>query len=186
MTAEYEALRAEMLAWQNRRFTILTASIALVTGILGLDSVTGAASGIHWAVVTSLLFFLLGAAAALIWHAGQANAKAAAYIIVFHESESEGWESRLKRLKDRGFNRLNLNRMMVLIFLGLGMIAFFIPTAVRKDWSVGDHHSQLVGVSGIWFVFGMILLLSSSGRDHYVRSWKNLDKAKQESGEEND
>ena len=45
MTAEYEALRAEMLAWQNRRFTILTASLALVTGILGLDSATGAESG---------------------------------------------------------------------------------------------------------------------------------------------
>jgi len=32
---EYESLRKEILEWQNRRFTVASASLVAVTGILG-------------------------------------------------------------------------------------------------------------------------------------------------------
>ncbi len=177
MNAEYEALRAEMLAWQNRRFVILTASISLVTGILGLDGVTEATSKLDWALVSSLLLFLLGSAEALTWYAGQANAKAAAYIIVFHEADAAGWETRLKSLKDRGLNRFSLNRMVVLIYAGLGVLSLLIPLTVRGYQGIDGAHLWEVGLSGIWFGFGLSLLLRRLPREHYERLWREIDDA---------
>ena len=85
MNTEYESLRQEIHAWQNRRFIILTASITLVSAVLGLDAVQKTTVSVEWPLITSLLWFFLGSTTALTWYAGRANAKIAAYLIVFHE-----------------------------------------------------------------------------------------------------
>ena len=174
MSEEYNALRAEMLAWQNRRFMILTASVSLVTGILGIDGVTDAGSDLGWGLVSSLLWFFLGSAAALTWYAGRANAKIAAYFIVFHEVESEGWETRLKKLKADGLDRFNLNRMVLLIYVGLGVLSFLIPWSVRGYQCPSAWHAVVLVVSGVWLGFSLWLLLLPLPRGLYEQKWRDL------------
>ena len=130
MAAEYESLRQEILAWQNRRFMILTASITLVSAILGLDAVQEINVEVEWPVITSLLWFFLGSTTALTWYGGRANAKIAAYLLVFHEKEG-GWESRLKDLKISKLDWFNLNRMVFLIYVGLGILSLVIPWSIQ-------------------------------------------------------
>ena len=77
MNEEYESLRQEILAWQNRRFTILAASITIVSAILGFGAVQKTTASIEWPLITSLLWFFLGSTTALTWYAGNANAKIA-------------------------------------------------------------------------------------------------------------
>lgn len=75
MAAEYESLRQEILAWQNRRFMILTASITLVSAILGLDAVQEINVEVEWPVITSLLWFFLGSTTALTWYGEEQTQK---------------------------------------------------------------------------------------------------------------
>lgn len=179
MKTEFEALRAEMLAWQNRRFLILALSISLVTGILGLDGVSDLTSRLEWTLVVSLLFYLLGTAEALTWYAGLANAKAAAYLIVFHEANPAGWESRLKELTDSGLNRISLNVMVALIYAGLGVLSLVIPIGLREVEVADGLYIWALAFSGAWFLFGLYLLLRPLPKDYYEKLWGNI-KAQEE------
>jgi len=171
MKEEYSALRSELMAWQSRRFTILATSISLVTGILGLDGVLKGESILDWGLVTSVLWFFLGAGAAVTWYAGRANAKIAAYIIVFHEGDGAGWESRLKDLKEQRLDWFNLNRMVLLIYAGLGVLSYLVPWAVRGYGGVSGWVAIVLALCAAWFLFGLYLLFSPSSRDYYVEQW---------------
>lgn len=174
MKEEYEALRAEMLAWQNRRFIVVTASISLVVGILGLEGVTEATSRVDWELVSSLLIFLLGSAEALTWYGGQAPAKIAAYIIVYHEAQAPGWETRLKNLKGERLDRFSLNRMLTLIYAGLGILSLLIPWAARKEPIFDFVHLWHLVPTFCWFVFGLYLLVLPLPRERFEHLWNKM------------
>jgi len=171
MDAEYESLRQEIQAWQNRRFTILAASITLVSAVLGLDVVQKTTVSVQWPLVTSLLWFFLGSTTTLTWYAGRANAKIAAYLIVFHEKENFGWESRLKKLKESGLDWFNLNRMIFLIFFGLGILSLVIPWSIRCSQLIAKWHILLLVSVGAWFIFSLILLIWGYPRQNYKEKW---------------
>jgi len=172
VSKEFDALRGEMLAWQNRRFTVLTASTSLVTGILGLDGVMKGDAVLDWGLVSGLLWFFLGSSAVLTWYAGRANAKIAAYLIVFHEADSDGWETRLKLMKDQGLDWFNLNRVVLLIYVGLGILSFVVPWAVRGHQVATGWHIIVLVVTGGWFSFGLGLLLLPGPRQRYEERWR--------------
>lgn len=174
MTEEYEALRAEMLEWQNRRFTILTVTITLVVGILGLEGVLTGESTLGWWLVASLLWFFLGSSAALTWYAGRANAKAAAYIIVFYEAKSSGWETRLDVLKKSKLDWFSLNRMVVLIYFGLAVLSFLVPWTVRESQCVIDWQAYVLVVSGAWITGNLLLLLRDKPKVFYIQSFRDI------------
>ena len=174
MDAEYNALRAEMLAWQSRRFVILTTCATIVVGILGLDSTSTATDTIEGALISSLLLFVLGSAELLIWYAGIADAKLAAYLVVFHEAKTSGWETRLNTLSERRRNRLTLNMMIVLIYAGLGLLAIVLPFAVRDATMPAGKYLAIMGLCGAWFLFGLYLLTRPIAREHYINLWRSL------------
>lgn len=162
-----------MLAWQNRRFTILATSITLVTGILGLYGIAQETSSIAWVLVSSLLWFFLGSCAALSWYAGRANAKIAAYIIVFHETESKGWETRLKDFNDKGLDWFSLNRMILSIYVGLGVLSFLVPSTIQDYQFVCDWKAWVLFGCGTWFVFSLFLLMSRPDKQSYEKQWRD-------------
>ena len=175
MKAEYESLRQEILLWQNRRFTVLTASITLVSAILGFDAVQKTEDLVDWPLITSLLWFFLGSTTALTWYAGRANSKIGAYLIVFHEKK-DGWETRLKELKKSRFDWFNLNRMVFLIYLGLGILSLFIPWTIHHSQMIANWHKILLFLTGAWFCFDLILLMWGYPRQSYKEKWIDVKK----------
>jgi hypothetical protein len=174
MSEEYKALRAEMLQWQNRRFTVLTASVAVTIGILGFDGVLKGEAAVGWRLVTTLLWFFLGAAAALIWYAGRANAKAGAYIVVFHEDTDRGWETRLMALKEERLDWLHLNRIIVLIYVALAALSALAPWAARAGQSSGPCPMAALIFSGVWAGAIFLLLLCETPKATYVRHFREM------------
>jgi hypothetical protein len=53
MEYEYESLCSEMLEWQNRRISLLTASFTVVTGVLAIGH--GFGSQLPWWTVSLVL-----------------------------------------------------------------------------------------------------------------------------------
>ena len=172
MEAEYNALRNEMLAWQNRRFSTLATAITVTIGLLGLDGVLKGTPNISWPLVTALLWFFLGAVSLLTWYASRANSKLAAYISVFHEEQANGWESRLNKLKNKGLDRLTLNIMILSIYLGLGIISLIIPLEVRNYESVNHYEIFILTLAGLWFVVSQVLLTVEPPREYYKTLWQ--------------
>lgn len=169
--AEYAALRAEMLSWQNRRFSILATAITLTIGVLGLDGVLKGESTVSWGLITSIMWFFLGSVASLSWYASRANAKLAAYISVFHEDQSNGWESRLLDIKNKGLDRLNLNIMMLSIYLGLGIFSFVVPLTIREFKPLDKAELYFLILSGVWYLFFIALLTVKPPRNQYIKQW---------------
>jgi O-antigen/teichoic acid export membrane protein len=173
--SEDEKLRAEIKDWQDRRFTILTASIGLVTAVLGFKLFDQPATAEMWPWVSALLLLLLSSACILTWYAGRANAKIAAYLIVFHERPSQssdgGWESRLHHLKESGLDRLNLNRLLIIIYLVLGLVSVIFP-ALRHS----PAGSGLIVVIGAVFLFlsSLFFLFLKSPKERYIKLWEEV------------
>ena len=172
LEAEYTSLRTEMLSWQNRRFSILATAITLTIGFLGLDGILKGESTVSWGVITSILWFFLGSVASLTWYASRANAKLAAYISVFHEDQEKGWENRLRQLKNKGLDRLDLNIMMLSIYLGLAFLSLVVPLTVRGFISPDTLDLLYLSFSGVWFIFCASLLAVKPPRKIYIEEWK--------------
>jgi protein-S-isoprenylcysteine O-methyltransferase Ste14 len=93
---DYQSVRQEILQWQGFRFTLFTASTAVVTGVLGF--VLGSSEKKNseqwveqwWFVISVLLLVFLGCVALLTWFAGSGNVKMGTYIRVFYEEEAAG------------------------------------------------------------------------------------------------
>src|SRR5438128_2562329 len=87
MEKEYPALRQEIVNWQNYRFVLLSASIALMSGVIGFGLKSQDTSQ-WWFVSSALLLIYLALAASLTCYAGRGNAKLGAYLSVFYEPVS--------------------------------------------------------------------------------------------------
>lgn len=179
MNTEYESLRKEIIAWQERRFTILAGSVALVTGILGLKVIGESKPFENWAWASALLLVILASACALTWYAGRASAKIAAYLIVFHESQPDplgAWETRLQVLKDSRRDCWNLNRLIILVYLGLALLAVLAPLLSHREYHLVPLDYVTLVVAGGLFALAMVLLVLKSPKEHYKKLWEDLGK----------
>ena len=173
---EYVALRAEIKDWQDRRFTILTAAIGLVAAILGLKVFDQPASTELAVGISVLLLLLLTSACVLTWYAGRANAKIAAYIVVFHERSGEsgsGWESRLADLKNKKLDpdRLNLNQVLISIYFVLGLVSVFYP--LWQHLPCGAGLGALPAAVAVFF-WSLGLLCMVPQKERYIEQWELL------------
>jgi len=183
MNTEYESLREEINAWQERRFTVLAGSVALVTGILGLKIIGESKPSENWTWASALLLALLASACALTWYAGRANAKIAAYLIVFHESTRDplaAWESRLRALKESGRDWWNLNRLIILTYLGLALLAVLAPMLSHLEYRLVCMDYVALIVAGVLFVVTVVLLGLPSPKEHYTILWTDLKRKESE------
>lgn len=183
MSEEYEALRAEILKWQDRRFDVLKLSISVVTGLLGLklifDKLEGPGSGgALWLLISSTLLLYLAAANLLIWYAGVSNSILAAYIKVFHEekaSTSVHWETRLDKLKAKGQYRQNVNQWIAVLNTALAIICVVVPGAAASFelpslWFLG----LVAGSTAVFLATIVLVALFSCPRAHYETRWRSL------------
>ena len=177
MNTEYESLKEEIKAWQHRRFTLLSGSVALVIGILGLKMVGESKPTENWTWPSALLLALLAAACALTWYAMRSNAKIAAYLVVFHESPPNphfAWESRLDALKKTGRDWWNLNLFMICIYLGLALLAVLAPWLSHQEYHLGYLDYVALTVGGGLFLVTLLLLGLPSPKQHFIKLWTQL------------
>jgi len=171
-----------MLQWQSRRFAVLTASITIVVGVLGLDGVLAGDSALAWWLVTALVWFFLGASAALTWYAERANARLAAYCIVFHEAARPGWESRLLALQSQPSAPRagpldgvpNLNRMICLIYCGLAVLSALLPWAGRPQAALPPAQAVALTLSGMWMLGFFYALVRTPPKALFVKQFRAL------------
>lgn len=171
MNDEYESLRTEILHWQDRRFTLVSISIAVITGVLGLDLIKPDFSADTWPYVPCILLAFLSCATYLTWYAGRANAKISAYLITFHEGEgkSRTYETTMRELKDK--DPLDLNKGLAGVYFVLGLTAVGIPYFVLED--LIDFSPLLVGIACV-FAVCWLLLLRKHSRDRFIQMFRDL------------
>lgn len=180
MENEYQALRSEMLQWQERRFDLLKISISLVTALLGLKlMVEPVDQRVVWPLVSALLLLFLASANLLTWYAARANSKLAGYIQVFHERErpgGQGWERRLEALKKTKFSeRLSLNTWTTAIYLVLALVATGVPWAMAGfAWPGVGACALLAGSAGAFLASLLLSLFFSYDRRYYVELWSAI------------
>lgn len=183
MSKEYEALRAEMLKWQDRRFDLMKMSIGLITALLGLKLVVDhPATEMIWSLVSSVLLLFLSGANLLTWYAGVANSKLAAYIKVFHETTADDgsnyrWEGRLQRLKQKGLYPQNLNIWTTVIYIALAVLSVAVPSATANYSFSGIGACTFLPLSGVLFLISAFVVLRFSyPRERYEVHWKEIQK----------
>jgi hypothetical protein len=183
MSEEYQALRAELLKWQDRRFDLLKISISVVTSLLGLKLIVdklevSGASGKLWPLISSTLLLYLAAANLITWYAGVSNSILGAYIKVFHEereSPSVRWETRLDALKAKGHIHYNVNQWIAALQSVLALICFVFPYAGASFAPPGSWLWAFVAGSAAVFLATIILLvLFSYPREHYETYWREI------------
>lgn len=83
---EYDSLRQEILNWQDKRFTMVSGSIILVTAILGI--IVKNNTSISGEILSSVLLAFLTCVCLLTWYFGTSNSRLGAYIEVFYEKDT--------------------------------------------------------------------------------------------------
>jgi hypothetical protein len=180
MSEEYQALRAEILKWQDRRFDLIKISISVVTGLLGLKFIfdnpgVPGSSGTLWPLISSTLLLYLAAANLLIWYAGVSNSILAAYVKVFHEeneSTSVHWETRFSKLKKRH----NVNHWIAVLHSALAIICVVLPYAAARGfvppspWLLG----LVAGSAAVFLATMLVVMFFSYPREHYETNWRKL------------
>jgi hypothetical protein len=183
MSEEYQALRAEILKWQDRRFDLVKISISVVTSLLGLKLIvdkleTPDPNGDLWPLISSILLLYLAAANLIAWYASVSNSILAAYIKVFHEegeSTTLRWETRLQKLRGKGYSRHNMNHWIAVLQSVLAIICIVFPYAAASFASPSLWLLGLIVISSAAFLTSLILVvLFSYPREKYEKSWREL------------
>jgi len=182
MNDEYKALRDEIIKWQDRRFDVLQFSISLVTALLGLKLVVDNPSiNEVWPLISIVLLLYLCTANLLTWYAGDANARLAAYLQVFHETPAAAasgfrWETRLQKFTDnKKANKLNVNTYIAGIYGVLGSASVVIPGFPAEYSLSGNWISVFLPVLFILFLTTVVLLARSSyPREVYKTRWEDI------------
>lgn len=175
MDKEYESLREEILNWQEKRFTLASASIVLITTALGF--ISEGKNTWPWEVSTSIILVFLLCVCLLTWYLGTSNARLGAYIEVFYETEDQPyrWHRRNRLFKDDFFlyKILHFNSCLALIYLVLGISAIVVPL---KFGLPIDRKFLYLLIPLIFLFFTMIVLLIgfSYPRKRYVAYWQKV------------
>jgi hypothetical protein len=191
---EYAPLRQEILYWQNYRFTLLAASIALVLGVVGFGLKDQGSSRV-WPFTSSMLLAFLALAAGLSGYAARGNARIGANLTVFHdlpldenkrrEGAARGWEGRQERFweewakRRRWFRawlgRAHLGMWLAGSYLILGGVSVAIPWAANRAPEDGVRWAFLV-VFGVLLLAGVLFLWWSprGARLEYWKAWNQV------------
>ena len=184
MNPEYEALRSEMLKWQDRRFDLLKLSISVVTGLLGFKLIVekfdaSSSGGTLWPLISAVLLLYLAGANLLTWYAGVANSKPAAYVKIFHEAKEltphpMRWEGRLQWLISNGLNPHSLNCWIAVVYVVLGVVSVVLPYAAADFAPPGAWLYGLV-ICAVPFLITVVLVAGYSyPRDDFEKHWRKL------------
>lgn len=174
---EYETLKQEILLWQEKRFTIVSGSILLVTAALGWIAKDPASWS--WEIISIILISFLFCASFLTWFFGISNSRLGAYLEVFYEEGNSvyRWHIRNRKFKDdkKIYRYLNLNSSLALIYIVLGIISIVLPSRMNFD---NDSRFIIVLIAvTILFIFSLALLIGfSHPKRHYVNYWRKLKK----------
>ena len=119
---EYAELRREILQWQQLRIVVLAAIMAAVTtSLVRID-------GVRWELISGMLLFIVLVGQLFSLYAARGNAKLSAYIQVFCEGDTPGWETR-SRAFTRDFATGYFNRVVALVYLALAAASVYVPPA---------------------------------------------------------
>ncbi|ADP78929.1 hypothetical protein [Pseudofrankia inefficax] len=168
---QYEALRAEIIAWQSNRTTVAMQIATAEATILGL--VTSLAKNFLWTALTSTILVLLAASIIYTYYGAEKSSRIGAYIKVFLEDDRGDWESIRGEFPQGRFS--NLNAMLANIYLALGVAALVVPLASANERGQPWYGWSMVGASGAMYVAALVLLyVASYGRrdgfeQHFVR-----------------
>jgi hypothetical protein len=171
---EYDTLRAEIMEWQSRRFSVVTGSLVLAIGILGWA--VSAPEKWSWAVVLSILFAMLTAASYLTWLMGLLNSSISTYLEVFHEEcvKDIGWECRHRKFK-RGF--VTSKDGYATLYLGIGIISVFISFAICTAPPTMPTIITCYIFAASFVSMIMILTFRPRPWDKYIKRWKDIREA---------
>lgn len=174
MTSEYELLRNEIIAWQERRFTVLTGSITLVVVLVGFVLSDRSNRWSSQQAVT-LVLSILGCSALLTWYAGWGNAIMGSFLEVFYEGEGGGfyWQKARSLLNERRlfFKYFNLNALFSLIYLVVAGAACAVVGLHCKRES--RCWADVAAISSALFFIGAWLLCAfcSQPAARYRQEW---------------
>ena len=168
---EYQALRREILDWQNRRQQIMTFSSATATVMLGW--ITSKSSDWSWTIASSVVITFLSVTYYLAWLSDRIKIRISTYIQVFHEEceEVRGWETRSQAL--RRFRSLpHFHTLATVVYLIYGAVAITVSCLVcRKPVSDGS----VVLFTLVTLLFLVVLVVSgimSYPSGVFVQAWR--------------
>jgi hypothetical protein len=165
---EFNALRDEILKWQEKRFEVLTAAC------LGLGAAVGGAVAQKqtwdWSLASSAVHVILALAAHMTCTCGYFTTMGGAYMEVFLNSQ---WEARNRAFRKKT-SVPQLNRAIALIYFALAVTANIICYTLCAR----NPPSQLTilwAVTAIALVVSLIrLAFRSYPRDKLVNYWKEI------------
>jgi len=183
MDKEYECLREEILSWQEKRFTLVSASVVLVTTALGFAS--DGKTTWPWEVVSSIILAFLLCVCLLTWYFGTSNARLGAYIEVFYETDDQPyrWHKRNRLFKQDSFlyKFLNFNSCLALIYLVLGIASVVVPSKFGPPTNKKFFYLLIILV--LLFLFMIVLVVGFSyPRKRYVSYWQKVKEVESENG----
>jgi len=176
MDKEYECLHEEILNWQDKRFTLVSASIILVTTALGL--VSEGKNTWPWEIVSSIILAFLFCVCLLTWYFGTSNARLGAYIEVFYETADQPyyrWHTRNRAFKHEIllYRFLSFNSCLALIYLVLGVSSIVIPS--KFQFPTNSNFLYLLLTLFLLFLVTIVLLIGFSyPRKRYVSYWQKV------------
>jgi hypothetical protein len=168
VSEEYQALRQEVLAWQERRFAVVAGAAVGVTAVLGW--VTSNPVAWTWTTPSLLLLTVLSGASYLTWLFGRFNAMIGAYLEVAHGS---AWDEHSRRFRAR-HRYLRLNVALGAVYVSLGLVSVLVPCMVcpRRPGIAGVV--ALVGAALVFTGAAGLLMFWSYPRESYRTDWERI------------
>lgn len=174
---EYDTLREEILLWQEKRFTIVSGSILIVTAALGW--ITKDPISWPWEIISIILLAFLFCASILTWFFGVSNSRLGAYIEVFYEADNPEyqWHVRNRKFKDDKilYRYLSLNGCLASVYLVLGIISVVIPSKLNF-LQKSDYTILLIMVVSFYLISLILLIGFSHPKQRYVDYWEDMKK----------
>ena len=170
---EYEMLRQEILAWQERRFTVLTGAITLVVAILSF-ALTDDTRRWSSELLVIVVFMVLAVATSFTWYAARSNALLGQYLAAFREGPDESflWETALRKLPTSALGSLNVNVFFALIYTAVAAASLAVAY-LQCDPHPNPVARWVAGVTVATFAFANFLTARCS-KPPDTDIWKSI------------
>jgi hypothetical protein len=181
---EYESLRQEILQWQSRRLTI--ASLGVAAFLPYLPWLARQADQSDRNLGAGLGLALLGVLSLLMWICGRSASAIGAYIEVFLEAKTPGWESRIRRFDEQFRLRIpRFNWVFGIAFLFLSVITLVVARVHRAGGARWSAITVLVLTSLFFAVSWALMTFKSLPRRSEAERWREIQRQEAAAGYEN-
>ena len=172
MTPEehFEHLRQEILQWQSRRLTVLTAVLVVVPGILGWIAKSPGQLSWDIAAVFPLLFLACGSQ--LTWLFALNSITIGSYLELYCQSD---WETRIRILWER-FNFPNLNSTLSLVYLVLGVVSVALPAVLCQKEPTALGIGLFALALALYAASILNMAFRSYRRGDMISKWRSIEK----------